>query len=89
MILVDTLRLDARTNEPGVLPSADYNLSFNQVIVETCSDSRNVMMSYFASLFPEKKVNEDTSSVPTSSTIPTTGLDTFGTLFSPTDLVFF
>ena len=81
IISLDSLKLEIRTNPAGVLPLFDYTLGFNQIIIETCCDSRVAVIEYFSSLFPVPAENEALrkSTLPDA---PSKMVNTFGKLIS-------
>jgi hypothetical protein len=46
---LDQASCTVRTNEPGIYPSVDYSLSFNQMTFETCWDSKKALTDFFSS----------------------------------------
>ena len=80
VISLDSLTLDIRTNPAGVFPLFDYRLGFNQITIETCSDSRTAVIEYLVSLFPSKLVEQSLREHHPS--VPSKMVDTFGILIA-------
>lgn len=66
---LDQANFAVRTNEPGIYPSVDYSISFNQITFETCWDSRKALTDFLSSYSlpkPEFMSSTDTSPSPVS-----------------------
>ncbi|KAJ3270291.1 autophagy- protein 2 [Terramyces sp. JEL0728] len=76
VISVDTIKSYIRTNNSGVLPQFECEVSFNQLNLDFCSDSLQHFLDYCKSLAPNTTEAENTQSTTTSNSNPTE-IDTF------------
>lgn len=72
---LDVSKVTVRTNQAGVYPSMCIVVEFNQFTIETCRDSRKVLMDCLSLLIPKQPLIE--SDIPSPYSPDPVGLDTF------------
>ncbi|KAJ3347216.1 autophagy- protein 2, partial [Kappamyces sp. JEL0680] len=70
VVSLDVLHAEIRTNQPGVFPTHDYSFGFNQLMIETCTDSRDALLHYISQLSPAPSDHASQFSPQASPTSP-------------------